>query len=305
MHEQVEPAVERLADLAEDSGNVVVGAHVAFGHERAGDGLGELAHALLDPLALNVNASSAPASASRFAIAQAIDRLFATPRTRPRLPSIASASWREHKSLRLDCDALRRSVGLLAVAAALVVRQSRPARALVPIQRTFGELTCPASAPARSRFRGSQRRGRVRVIVGCALAALAAAPRPRASRGSARARSWTSRAAASRRYLAAARCRAARRRSAAPARDPAARIGRRYQVVLDGFTVSLPVTKLPALARLGFVHEDLSERPLPPRDRHEHVGDRRDRAADADGRQGRRDQDRRSSTTASTARTRS
>ena len=52
MDEQVEPAVEGLAGLAEDSGNVLVRAHVAFGDERARDRLGQLPHALLDSLTL-------------------------------------------------------------------------------------------------------------------------------------------------------------------------------------------------------------------------------------------------------------
>ena len=50
--EEVEAAAERLADLGEDAGDVVVGADVARGHERAGHGLGELADVLLDPVAL-------------------------------------------------------------------------------------------------------------------------------------------------------------------------------------------------------------------------------------------------------------
>ena len=52
MHEQVEPAVECLADLAEDALEVFVGADVAFGDQRRADRLGELADVLLDPLAL-------------------------------------------------------------------------------------------------------------------------------------------------------------------------------------------------------------------------------------------------------------
>jgi len=50
--EQVEPAVECLGHLAEDARHVVVGAHVALGHERARDRRRELAHGALDPLAL-------------------------------------------------------------------------------------------------------------------------------------------------------------------------------------------------------------------------------------------------------------
>ncbi len=36
---------------------------------------------------------------------------------------------------------------------------------------------------------------------------------------------------------------------------PSARVGRRFQIVLDGLTVSLPATKLPQVARLGFVRK--------------------------------------------------
>ena len=50
--EQVEAAAERLAGLGEDAGDVVVRAHVALGDELRVDRLGQLAHALLDPLAL-------------------------------------------------------------------------------------------------------------------------------------------------------------------------------------------------------------------------------------------------------------
>jgi hypothetical protein len=52
VHEEVEPSVEYLPDLAEDPRNVVVGADVTFRHQWAGDGLGEFADTLLDPLAL-------------------------------------------------------------------------------------------------------------------------------------------------------------------------------------------------------------------------------------------------------------
>jgi hypothetical protein len=51
VHEQVE-AAERLPRLAHDPLHVVVRAHVALGDERARNALPELAHALLDPLAL-------------------------------------------------------------------------------------------------------------------------------------------------------------------------------------------------------------------------------------------------------------
>ena len=52
MDEDVEPAAEGLADFAEDTRDVLVRADVALRDERARDGLGEVAHVLLDPLAL-------------------------------------------------------------------------------------------------------------------------------------------------------------------------------------------------------------------------------------------------------------
>ena len=98
---------------------------------------------------------------------------------------------------------------------------------------------------------------------------------PERSRRRGAARKLSLRTAASQRYLA--RVTAAQRVAAAALRRaiPQARIGRRFQVVLDGLTVSLPATKLPALARLDFVQQGLPEPALPQADRHEPVGDRR------------------------------
>jgi minor extracellular serine protease Vpr len=92
------------------------------------------------------------------------------------------------------------------------------------------------------------------VIVGLPLAPLAASfGRRLAAQGGAQ--KLNVRSAASRRYLA--RVVAAQRVAAAQLRRaiPEARIGRRFQVVLDGLTVALPVTKLPQLAKLGFVRK--------------------------------------------------
>ena len=46
------PPAEGVGDLGEDTRDVVVRAHVALGHERARDARGEVAHVLLDALAL-------------------------------------------------------------------------------------------------------------------------------------------------------------------------------------------------------------------------------------------------------------
>src|SRR5262249_60492617 len=73
-----------------------------------------------------VNASCAPPSASRFAIAHAIERRLATPRTSPPFPPYPDIVG-EHK-----LSLLRRSVALLALAAALL--SATPAHAsLVPV----------------------------------------------------------------------------------------------------------------------------------------------------------------------------
>jgi minor extracellular serine protease Vpr len=148
---------------------------------------------------------------------------------------------------------LRRFVGLLAVAAALA--SAGPAGAsLVHIDRTFGDLTVPRFRRGTLTIPRNQASGRIRVIVGLQLAPLAAAyGRNLAGLGSTHRLDVSS--GSSRLYLArivtAQRFAAARLLQAIPA----ARIGRHYQVVLDGFVVTLPVTKLPRLARLGFVRK--------------------------------------------------
>ena len=52
MDEDVEATTERVRHLGEDTRDVVVGAHVALGDERASDGRREVAHVLLDALSL-------------------------------------------------------------------------------------------------------------------------------------------------------------------------------------------------------------------------------------------------------------
>ena len=146
----------------------------------------------------------------------------------------------------LDCSPLRRSVGLVAVVAALTAAASAGAT-LAPVEHhgprvRSGELVIPSH----------HGEGRVRMIVGLALPPLAAVHGPDFAAAE-RTRRLDVTAPASRRYLA--RIRAAQ--NAAEARlvraIPEARIGRRFQIVLDGLTVSLPATKLPQLVRLPFV----------------------------------------------------
>jgi minor extracellular serine protease Vpr len=139
-------------------------------------------------------------------------------------------------------------VGLLAAVAAFASVTSagavlQPVRHQGPRVRT-GTLSIPPHHAD----------GRVRVIVGLDPAPLAAAyGRTFAAAGTTRRLDVTT--SSSRRYLA--RVVAAQRTAAAQLMRaiPQARIGRRFQVVLDGLTVSLPVTKLPALTRLSFVRK--------------------------------------------------
>ena len=124
--------------------------------------------------------------------------------------------------------------------------------ALVRINRTFGDRTLPRVRAGALTIPRGHDSGRVRVIVGLQLAPLAAW-HGRALAGQGFTRKLSVSSPASRRYLA--RVDAAQRVAVAKLRRaiPSARVGRRFQVVLDGLTVSLPVTKLPELARLGFV----------------------------------------------------
>jgi minor extracellular serine protease Vpr len=145
---------------------------------------------------------------------------------------------------------LRRSVGLIAVATALV--SALPAgAALTPIRRTFGDTTLPRVRAGVLQIPAHQQSGRVRVIVGLGLPPLAAEyGRTLAATQARRKLDVTS--ASSRRYLA--RVVAVQQRAVAELRRaiPSARVDRRFQIVLDGITVTLPATKLPELARMPF-----------------------------------------------------
>jgi minor extracellular serine protease Vpr len=144
-------------------------------------------------------------------------------------------------------------VGLLAVVAALA--SAVPAGAtFVSVERTFGDLVVPRVRSGTLTIPRNQAAGRVRVIVSLPLAPLAASyGRSFAAQTGARRLNVSS--AASRAHLA--RIEASQRTAAAQLHDaiPEARIGRRFQVVLNGLTVTLPVTKLPRLAGLGFVRK--------------------------------------------------
>jgi minor extracellular serine protease Vpr len=148
---------------------------------------------------------------------------------------------------------LRRFVGLLAVAAALASAVSAGA-SLVPIQRTFGDHSIPRVRSGSLTIPPGHASGRVRVIVGLSLPPLAAA-HGLSLYGLSPARRLNVSSQSSQRYLA--RIVAAQRVAATRLRQaiPQLRVGRRFQVVLDGLTVTLPVTRLPQLVRLGFVRK--------------------------------------------------
>ena len=144
-------------------------------------------------------------------------------------------------------------MGLLAVAAALASTGTAGA-SFVHIERSFGEVTVPRVRAGTLTIPPGHASGRVRVIVGLPLPALASERgRELSAQGGSRRLNVAS--SASRRYLA--RVAAAQRVAATRLLRaiPQAQIGRHYQVVLDGFVVSLPVTKLPRLARLAFVRK--------------------------------------------------
>ena len=144
--------------------------------------------------------------------------------------------------------ALRRSGGLLLIATALA--------AVTPAGGTLMPVTHhgPRVRAGILSIPPHHADGRVRVIVGLEPTPLAAAygrtfaavgPTHRLDVTTSFSRRYLARVVASQRAAAARLLRAI----------PQARIGRRFQVVLDGMTVTLPVTKLPALARLAVVHK--------------------------------------------------
>jgi len=143
---------------------------------------------------------------------------------------------------------LRRRIALSTLAAALVVAAPAAAQ-LVPIDRH----ALPRLRAGVVQVPRGHARGRVRVIVTLKLPPLAAAfgRSPAAFAG----RRLDVATASSRAYLA--RLDAAQRVAVARLRRaiPEATVSRRFRIVLDGVTVSLPVRRLPRLAALGFVRK--------------------------------------------------
>jgi minor extracellular serine protease Vpr len=145
---------------------------------------------------------------------------------------------------------LRRPLVLAAAAAALLATGSAPA-ALRPVERTFGEVTVPRVRTGTVRAPAGHERADVRVIATLRLPPLAAAFDRRLYARAAGTR-LNATSTSSRAYLA--RVARAQRQAVARLRAeiPEARVSRRFSIVLDGLTVTLPAKRLPSLLRLGF-----------------------------------------------------
>ena len=143
---------------------------------------------------------------------------------------------------------VRRAVAIAALAAVLLSAASASA-GLQPVRYRQGEVTVPRVRAGTISIPSGHARGRVTVIVTLSSQPLAAWSRSLASRA-ARTRLST-RSAASRAYLA----QLARRQDAAVfalrRAIPEATVSRRFRVLLDGLTVTLPAKRLPALVTLS------------------------------------------------------
>jgi minor extracellular serine protease Vpr len=141
----------------------------------------------------------------------------------------------------------------IALIAALVLTASASAD-LQPINRTFGDRTIPRVRSGTIAVPPTRRGDRVRVIIGLSQPPLAAAYGPglfgtlSSSRLDVNGRS-------SRKYLAEIDATQSAAVRAIRAAIPSARVTRRFQVVLNGITVELPVRRLPRLSALPFVAE--------------------------------------------------
>jgi minor extracellular serine protease Vpr len=146
---------------------------------------------------------------------------------------------------------LRRHPVLIALIAALALAAPAPA-ALQPINRTFGELTFPRVRPGTIVVPRNDRAGRVRVIVELEAPPLAAEHGPGlfGALGSTR---LNVASRASQAYLAEIEAAQLAATRAIRAAIPSARIGRRFQVVLNGITVELPYPRLARLSAMPFV----------------------------------------------------
>lgn len=138
------------------------------------------------------------------------------------------------------------------VIAALVGVTSASA-SLEPIHRSYGEYKIPRVRQGTIRIPTEHVRGGARVIVTLKLPPLLAADLPRPFSTGSAARKVNIASAASRAYLA--RVNLAQRQAIAVLHRviPAAQVSRRFRLVLDGLTVTLPTRDIQKLFDLGFV----------------------------------------------------
>jgi len=147
---------------------------------------------------------------------------------------------------------LRRLVPAIALVAALT-SVSPAAASLQPIHRNVGEVTLPRLRAGTIKVPTGHADGRVRVIVRLRQPPLAAVFGRSAKSASSHRLDVSSRS--SREYVA----RLQRLQNAAAAQlrraIPSARLSRRFQILLDGITVSIRTRDLPRLVRLPFVNK--------------------------------------------------
>src|SRR4051794_25772350 len=195
-----------------------------------------------------VNATCAPPSASRRAIAHAIDRLLATPRTSARFPVNISD---DANRLRLVCGALRRPL-LLAVAIALVASAAASA-APNPLPREAREQGFQRVRAGHLTIPPKSQRGLTRVIVRLSAPPLAAWSAARQTASARAGQHLNVRSAAAQAYVA----QLVRTQNVAIAAlrtaIPRAVVQERYSILLDGFAVKLPAKSLPKLLRVSGV----------------------------------------------------
>ncbi len=118
------------------------------------------------------------------------------------------------------------------------------------MRRTFGDVTLPRVRAGAIKIPAGHASGRVRVIVDLKLAPLAAVwGRSLASYGGTRRLNVTS--AASRAYLRQISAEQQVAMAQLQREIPEARVGRRFKILLNGLTVTLPAKRLPQLVRLS------------------------------------------------------
>src|SRR5436190_6295566 len=248
MDEQIELPAEGLAGLPDDSGDVVVRADVALGDERGIDAAGQFADPGFDPLSL-VGEGKAGAGVGETLRDRPGDRaLVGDPEDQAALAVETRHGGRVY-GFSGSLSRLRR-IALLPLGAALLFASSATAT-FQPVRRTSGELTLPRVRAGTLKVASASPRGRVTVLVDLRLPPLAVSgANVFGLNDGAR---LNVRSAGSRAYLA--RLASAQRAAAAQLKRaiPSARISYRYHVILDGFALSLPARKLPALARLPAV----------------------------------------------------